>query len=111
MNSRNSTLRWVALIGLAVVLLVDLIVSFRIKSGWGLGFIVCLLFPLLVGFASFLLMPQALGALLRTPDLLVPLALMTVAAKVIDWLTSLPLLGAWLTSSQPLKFINASFSI
>jgi len=41
----------------------------------------------------------------------VPLALVTVAGKVLTWLTSAPFLGALITSSLPLRFLGLSLSL
>src|SRR6185295_18544842 len=90
------TLRRVAWIGLAVVLLVDFISSVRHPAGLGLGVIVLVVFPIAVALVSLVLMPRAAGALLGNKDLLVPLALVTVAAKVLEWLTAVPIVGALL---------------
>lgn len=105
------TLRCVALIGLAVVLLVDFILSWRVQGGLVLGVVMLLLFPVAVGLVSLLLMPKSVGALFRNLDLLVPLGLVMVADKLLDWLAAAPVLGALLTPSLPLHFFSLSLSL
>jgi hypothetical protein len=105
------TLRRVAWIGLAVVLLVDLVLSARARSGVGLGVVMLFLFPVAVALVSLVLMPAAAGTLVRHRDLLVPLALVTVAGNLIEWLSAAPLLGALLNPSLPLHLLNLSFAL
>lgn len=56
-------------------------------------------------------MLNAAGALFRSKDLLVPLALVTVAAKLLAWLAAAPIFGTLLTPSFPLRLLNLSFGI
>jgi hypothetical protein len=104
-------LRWVAPIGLAVVLSVDLYSSLRLKTGLLLGVGVLSFFTVAVALVSLLLMPHAVNALVRRVDLLSPLALLTVASKLLLWLAALPVLGAVLSPSFPLRFFSLSFAI
>jgi hypothetical protein len=110
-NWNIQTLRKVAGIGLAIVLFVDFILSIRTSSGWGLGIIMLVVFPVAVGLVSLLLMPQAAGTLLGNKDVLVPLALVTVAGKALGWLAAAPLLGALISSSMPLRFLGLSLGL
>lgn len=110
-NVNIRRLRWVALIGLAVVLLIDLYSSLRLKTGLLLGVGVLVFFTVAVTLVSLLLMPRALGALARGLDLLVPLGLLTAAGKLLYWLAALPVLGAVLSPSFPLRFFSLSFAI
>jgi hypothetical protein len=104
-------LRQVALAGLAVVLLVDFYLSVRLRAGLGLGAVVLLVFPIATVLVSLVLMPGAAGTLLRNKDLLVPLALVTFAGRLLEWLAAAPVLGALLNPSFPLHFLNLSFAL
>ena len=110
-NLNIRLLRLIALIGLAVVLSVDLISSFRLDTGLFLGMGVLVFFTFAVTLVSVLLMPRAAGAMARGLDLLVPLALLTVASKLLHWLAALPILGAVLSPSFPFRLFTLSFSI
>ena len=110
-NVNIQTLRRVALVGLATVLLVDFILSLRLQVGLGLGVVMLSVFPIAVALVSLVLMPHAVGALFRNKDLLVLLALVTVVGRVLEWLAAAPILGALLTPSFPLRLLNLSFGI
>jgi len=105
------TLRRVAWIGLATVLLVDLIASLKLRGGTGLGLVVLVVFGFAVGLTAILLMPKAAGALLGNKNLLVPLALMTVAGKLLAWLSAAPGLSALLRPSVPLHVFNIGLGV
>jgi hypothetical protein len=104
-------LRQVALAGLAAVLLVDFYLSVRLGVGLGLGAVVLLVFPIAAVLVSLVLMPGAAGTLLRNKDLLVLLALVTVVGRFLEWLAAAPVLGALLSPSFPLHFLNLSFAL
>jgi hypothetical protein len=110
-NLNIQTLRRVALVGLAIVLLVDLISSLRLQSGLGLGVVVLLALILLVGLTSLVLMPRAASTLLSNKDLLMPLALVVFVGKLLGWLSAAPLLGALLKPSLPLHLFNLSVGL
>ncbi len=105
------TLRRVAWFGLATVFIVDLVLSARLRAGLTLGVVMLLVFPIAVGLVSLVMMPNAAGTLVRSKDLLVPLALVTVAGKVLTWLAAAPGFSAVLTPSFPLRLLNLSFGI
>ncbi len=105
------TLRRVAWIGLAIVLLVDLVLSLRVRGGTGLGAVCLLVMILAVGLTALVLMPGAASALAGNKDLLVPLALLVIAARLIGWLSAAPVLGALLLPSLPLRVFSLSFGI
>ncbi len=112
MTSLNiQALRRLALVGLAAVLLVDFVLSLRVQAGLGLGVVMLLVFPIAVALVSLALMPCAAGILFRNKDLLVPLALVTIAGRVLGWLTAAPILGALLRPSFPLHLLNLSFGV
>lgn len=104
-------LRRVAWIGLALILLIDLLLSFH--SGWGLGLVMLILFPVAVAVFALLLLPRVAGTLLRTPDLLLPLAVLTIASHLLDWLSSLPALGMLLNPALPIHLwtLSLGFSV
>jgi len=104
-------LRQVALAGLAAVLLVDFYLSVRLGVGLGLGSVVLLVFTIAAVLVSLVLMPGAAGTLLRNKNLLVLLALVTVAGRLLEWLAAAPVLGALLRPSFPLHFLNLSFAL
>jgi hypothetical protein len=104
-------LRRLALGGLAAVLLVDLVTSLRMQAGLGLGVVMLLVFPVAVALVSLLLMPNAAGTLVRNKDLLVPLALVTAAGRLLEWLAAAPILSALLTPAFPLHLLNLSIGI
>ena len=110
-NMNISILRRVALVGLAVVLLVDAVLSLRSRGGWGLGVVMLCLFPIAVAAVSLVLMPGAAGTLFQNKDLLVPLALVVIASNVLGWLSAAPLLGMLLRPSFPLHLFNLSFAL
>lgn len=105
------SLRRVALIGMAIVLIVDFVTSLQSRGGWGLGAVMLLLFPVAVGVVLLVLMPSAAGTLLRQLHLLVPLGLFVVASKALDWLSAAPVLGALLNPSLPLRFLSISLGL
>jgi len=105
------TLRRVALIGLALVLLVDLVLSLRLQGGRGMGVVVLLALSLAVTLTALVLMRGASGTLLRNRDLLVPLALVMVAGKLITWLGAAPGLSALLKPSVPLHLFNIGLAV
>jgi len=110
-NFSLHTLRRVAFVGLAAVLLVDFVLSVRLRAGLGLGVVMLLVFPIAAALVSLVLMPSAAGTLFRSKDLLVPLALVTVAGKLLAWLAAAPGFSAVLTPSFPLRLLNLSFGI
>jgi hypothetical protein len=110
-NVSLHTLRRVALVGLAAVLLVDFLFSLRTPAGLGLGVVMLLVFPAAIALASLVLMPNAAGTLLRGKDLLIPLVLLTVAGRLLAWLAAVPGLSGLLTPSFPLKLLSLSFGI
>ncbi|MGC3958901.1 MAG: hypothetical protein QM813_13470 [Verrucomicrobiota bacterium] len=110
-NLNLQTLRRVAWIGLAVVLVVDFLLSTRATAGANTGAVVLLVLTLLTGLAAWLLLPEAAGTLLRHKDLLVPFALAVVANKLILWVSMLPLLGGLLGASLPLHLFNLSLAL
>lgn len=105
------TLRRGALIGLGLVLIVDFLLSTRVRSGTGLGFVVLLVVGGAVFATARFLMPEAAGAVFRNKDLLVPLALVLVLGKILTWLSAAPVLGALLNPSLPLHLFNLSLSL
>ena len=105
------TLRKVAGIGLAIVLLVDFVLSVRTGSGWVLGVVMLVVSLIAVGLVAMLLMPRAADELSRNADLLVPLALVTVAGKVFGWLAAVPFLGGLLTGALPLHLLSLSLGL
>jgi hypothetical protein len=110
-NLNLGTVRWVALIGLGVVLVSDLVVSLPWKPRQGYGLVLLVFACAVVALVSLILMPRAAGALVRHKDLLIPLALLVVALQLLAWLTALPLLGALLTPAWPLHLFNWSFAL
>jgi hypothetical protein len=105
------TLRWLASIGLAIVLLVDLILSWRVRAGMGLGIVTLLVMIGAVGLTAIVLAPKATGTLFRHKDLLVLLALVAVAGKLVTWLSALPFPGALLSPSFSLSLFNLSLGL
>ena len=76
-----------------------------------MGVVMLLLCPVAVALVSVVLMPSAAGSLIRHNVLLVPLALVTVVFKLLEWLSAAPLLGALLNPSWPLHVLNLSFGL
>jgi hypothetical protein len=104
-------LRWVAWIGLGLVLAVDFILSMRAPGGLGPGLFVFAALLLAVGLSSALLMPRTAGALLMNSDLLVPVILMVVAGKLIGWLAAAPVLTLLLTPSLSLNLLGLQIGL
>jgi hypothetical protein len=102
------TLRLVALIGLAMVLLIDLISSLRVQGGLGWGSVLFIVMTSAVALTALVLMPKAAGALLRNGDLLLPFVLTLVAGNLVEWISAAQFIGTALKSSLPLKFISLS---
>ena len=102
-------LRRVAVFGLAIVLMIDLLLSFR--SGWGLGLLMLILFPVAVAVFALLLMPREAGTLVRTPDLLLPLALLIIASHLLDWLSDPHVLGVLLNPGLPIRLWTLSLGL
>ena len=105
------SLRWAGLIGLAVVLVNDAVISARWQSRQEYGLVLFAFFVAAVGIVSFLLMPKAVRALWQHKDLLLPLALLMTALQLVEWLVALPLLGSLLNSSKSLNFFQFSFGL
>jgi len=97
--------------GLAVVLVSDLVASLPWKPRQAYGFVLLVLMCVAVALVSLVLMPRAAGTLVRHKDLLLPLALLMVALQLLEWLSALPLLGAMLTPSLPLLLFNWSTAL
>jgi hypothetical protein len=105
------SLRWAGLIGLAVVLVNDAVVSLPWKPRQEYGLAMLAFFIVAVVIISLLLMPKAVGALWRNKDLLLPLALLTTVLQLIEWLTALPALGSLLNASRPVHLFKLSFAL
>jgi hypothetical protein len=105
------SLRWAGLIGLAVVLVNDVVTSLPLKPRQEYGLALLAFFVVAVGIISFLLMPQAVGALWKYKDLLLPLALLMAALQLVEWLVALPLLGSLLTPSKSIHLFQLSFGL
>lgn len=103
--------RLVAWLSLAAVVLADLAVSFRSAGGWGLGANVLFLFPTAAAVIGLMLMPRELGALFGHPDLLLPLALVTAANHLLDWLAAMPLSSRLLTPSFALHALGLGLTL
>lgn len=105
------TLRRGAIIGLALVLVVDFLLSTRVPDGTGLGIILLLVLGVAVGLLTRWLMPEVVGALFQHKDLLVPLAWVVVLGKILTWLSAAPGLGALLNPSLPVHLFSLSLAI
>ena len=101
MQASLTPLRWVALLGPGLVLLVDAVQMLRMQARQAAGFLVLVLAVLAVGLFLALLIPSALRRMLKHTDLLVPLGLFILAERIVAWLAMLPLLGALMTFSTP----------
>src|SRR5262245_37754575 len=96
------SLRWAAGGGLAVVLVTEFVTSVPWRPRQGYGLVLLIIMCVLVALVSRLLMPRAAGAVVRHTNLLLPLALLTIALKALEWLSVLPVLGSLLTRAwQP----------
>ncbi len=111
MNLNLKTVRWVAVIGLAVVLLSELLGSFPWKPRQGYGLVLLPLLGVAVAVVSLLLMPRAAGTLLRHRDLLIPFALLFIALQLLEWLSALSALRPVLAPSLPLHVFNLSAAL
>ena len=105
------TLRRVALVGLAIVLLVDFVSSLRLHGGTGLGVVILIVMTLAASLAAIVFMPRATGTLLGNKDLLVPFGLAVVAGKLLGWLGALPVLGTLLKPALPIHFFSIGLSL
>jgi hypothetical protein len=101
----------VSWIGLGVALFVDLMRSLPMQRGLDLGIMMLLAFSFAVPLVCLLLMPRAASALVGSADILIPLALVVIAGKVIGWLTVAPLFGSLLSPSLPLHWLSLSFRL
>lgn len=109
MSSPLRSLRWIALLGVALVLVSRLVQSFPLASRWWLGGLLLLVLMVAVTLVAVLMMPRAAGTLTRNLDLLVPLGLLLLAQEVLALLLKLPLLGTVFAASHPVKLLNLSF--
>ena len=111
MNSHLRTLRWIAALAVAVVVLSSLNSSFPLKPRQWICLLLFGVIAALVAAVALRLMPRAVGTLVRQPDLLVPLGLVTAANLVLDWVAKLPLLGALFSHSANVPVLKVSFSL
>ena len=110
-NFNLRTLRRVALFGLAGVVSIELLSTGPSRGGLGLGLAMLLVASLAVVVVSLVLMPAAAGTLFGNKDLLVPLALVTVASKLLGWLAAAPGFSALLAPTFPLHLLSLSFGV
>lgn len=94
--------------GIAALLARDLYASLPLQPRQSYGFVLLAVVIVGVGLVSLVLMRRAVGMLLRQPDLLVPLALITLGEKLLGWLASL---GGVFSRAFPLHLLNISFPI
>ena len=111
MNSPLQPLRWVALLGVACVLVARVVQSFPLAPLWWIGLLLLAALTVAVALVAVLLMPRAAGTLARNLDLLIPLGLLLLAQEALALLTKLPLLGTVFGASHSLNFLNLSFGL
>ncbi|MBI2925560.1 MAG: hypothetical protein HYY24_07640 [Verrucomicrobia bacterium] len=101
----------VALLGVAVVLLLDATRAFPLKPYQGWGFVVLVLGLAGAVLITWVRMPAAGAMLWRNKDLLVPLGLLTLTHQALAWLTLLPPLARLLVPAWSLSLWNLQFSL
>ena len=111
MQSPLRPLRWVALFGVALVLIARLAQSFPLAPRWWIGPLVLGVLTVAVTLVAVLLMPRAANTLARNPDLLVPLGLLLLVQEALALTLRLPLLGTALGASHALTLLNLSFTL
>jgi hypothetical protein len=110
---RRTNLTWglVAAAGVGLVLLQQAVSAGPLQPRQGGGFVVLVVAVLAVALAFRWLLPSALVALRRAPDLLVPLGLLVFVEAVVGWLLLLPPLAAVLAPSTSVKVLSLSFTV
>ena len=104
-------MRWIAGLGVALVLAVRLVQSFPFPPRWWIGLLLMVVLVSATALVAVFLMPRAVGTLAKNPDLLVPLGLLLVVLEVFVLLAKLPFLGAALSASHVLSLLNLSFTV
>lgn len=104
-------MRWIAGLGVALVLAVRLVQSFPFPPRWWIGLLLLVVLVSATALVAVFLMPRAVGTLAKNPDLLVPLGLLLVVLEVFVLLAKLPFLGAALGASHVLSLLNLSFTV
>jgi hypothetical protein len=107
----NRALQFVALLGVAIVLVVQGIQAFPLQPRQGYSMLVLVLALPSVAIAFALVLPRQLGQILRHPNLLVPLGLIVVFEAALGWLASAAALRNVFTPSKTLEFAKLSFTL
>jgi hypothetical protein len=104
-------LRWLALVGVAVVVLPQAagLLDLRPRQGW--GFLLLFLIVPVVAVAIARLTPGAAGRLRRHPDLLVPLGVLVFLDAILGWLQRAPALARLLTAAYPMNLFGIGLSL
>jgi SAM-dependent methyltransferase len=109
--SPRPLLRGVALLGTAAVLLQEVVSGFPLqpRQGWGVPLLI--LATLAVALATGVLMARAAGRLLRHPDLLVPLGLLTFTEGALGWVQRIPAAATLLASAKPMMLLGINLAL
>jgi len=100
-----------AVLGPLVVLALDLLLGARWVSGQGYALFVAALILVATGLVLIVFLRREARGMLRQPDILVPLGLYVLATGMLQWFSSLPVLGGILAPSWDLSLFSMSFSV
>jgi hypothetical protein len=107
----RQVLRFLAVVGVAVVLVQEMIAASPLQPRQEEGFAVLAV----AGLAALVMLvwglPNAWQWLKGHPDLLVPLGVLTLAEAVLGWLTLIPAMAAVFTPSAPLQLATLSVTV
>ena len=109
--ARLTLLRWLAVIGTALVFLYRLTSLWHMEPRQEYGIVVLVLASIAVGLTCRLLLPAATGKLARHLDLLLPLGLYLSAEGLLDALMAIPVFSAVFLPSWKLQMLSLSFSL
>jgi len=110
-QARLTLLRWLAVIGSAVVFLYHLTSLWHMEPRQEYGIVVLVLASIAVGLTCLVMLPAATGKLVRHLDLLLPLGLYFSAEGLLDALMAIPVFSAVFLPSWKLQILSLSFSL
>lgn len=104
-------LRLIAVFGVIVVLLQEAITAFPLKPRQEYGLIVLVFATPIVLFTIAFGLPSAWRTLIRHPELLIPLGILTLAEAVVGWLMLVPTVAQVLSPSKQFQIAAISLSV
>jgi len=110
-QARLNLLRWLAVIGAALVFLHRVTSLWHMQPRQEYGIVVLVLAAIAVGLTCLVMLPAATGKLARHRDLLLPLGIYLSAEGLLDALMAIPLLAAVFSPSWSFTVLSLSFSL